>query len=231
MIDPPTDVIIPARNECETIGDVVRAFTRADGVGTVYVVDDASTDNTGCIARRAGAVVVKGPAAGKGQAMSVGVERVATERVAFCDGDFIGLDTVHVEALISVRGVTRWFGMIRAIGLQHPGWKLGNFQSYLAGAGCRCLPTVLVREVHLYGFVAERQINDIAGAAHVPAEDMLIADLTTPSEPDQHRDQWLGDADWYRNVWPTLPDRQRAVARFREWHARKVRAEEAELVT
>lgn len=230
MIDPPTDVVIPARNERETISDVVRAFTCADGIGTVYVVDDASTDDTRELARHAGAEVLDGPGRGKGQAMSVGIERVETERVAFCDADFIGLAPVHAEALISVRGPTRWFGMIRAIGPQHPGWRVRNIRSYLAGAGCRCLPTVLVQDVQLHGFVAERQINDIAGAAHIPADDLFIADLTTPAEPDHHRDQWLADAAWYRDVWPTLPDRRRAMERFGEWYARKARTEEPEAV-
>jgi glycosyltransferase involved in cell wall biosynthesis len=224
----PTDVVIPARNERETIGAVVRVFTSAAGVGSVYVVDDASADDTSGAARQAGAVVLDGPGLGKGQAMSAGVERVGTERVAFCDADFVGLRTAHAEALISVRGATRWFGMVRVIGAQHPGWRAKNVRSYLAGAGCRCLPTVLVRDVRLYGFVAERQINDIAGAAHVPAEDLFIADLTTPADPDRHHDQWLADAVWYRDVWPMLPDRQRAVERFREWHARKAQSEELE---
>jgi glycosyltransferase involved in cell wall biosynthesis len=220
----PTDIVIPARNERAGIGDVVCAFTRAAGVGTVYVVDDASADETARAARRAGAVVLAGPGKGKGQAMSAGIERVETERVAFCDADFIGLDPLHVEALISVCGATEWFGMTRVMGRKEAGGRIRNIRSYMEGAGCRCLPTVLVQGVHLHGFVTDRQINDIASAAHVPAEDLFIADLITPAEPGRHRQQWLADAVWYRDVWPTLPDRRLAAERFREWHDRKAQA-------
>lgn len=49
-------VIIPAFNEAETIGQVV--ISAADH-GIPIVVNDGSTDSTGAIARRAGAVVVE----------------------------------------------------------------------------------------------------------------------------------------------------------------------------
>ncbi len=52
------DVVIPARNEEPTVGDVVRAALSARGVGAVIVVDDGSTDGTAAAARRAGATVV-----------------------------------------------------------------------------------------------------------------------------------------------------------------------------
>jgi glycosyltransferase involved in cell wall biosynthesis len=49
-------VVIPAFNEAAAVGTVVE---RACRLGTVVVVDDASTDTTGDIARAAGAVVVR----------------------------------------------------------------------------------------------------------------------------------------------------------------------------
>lgn len=49
-------VVIPARNEAETIGEVVKAHLASDYQGqlSVIVVDDGSTDGTTDIARRAG---------------------------------------------------------------------------------------------------------------------------------------------------------------------------------
>ena len=53
---PAVAVIIPARNEAETIGDVIRAQMGADypGALTIIVCDDGSTDGTAEIARAAG---------------------------------------------------------------------------------------------------------------------------------------------------------------------------------
>lgn len=51
-----TAIVIPAWNEAATIGRVVESVLP---YGTVVVVDDASTDQTGDLAAQAGAVVVK----------------------------------------------------------------------------------------------------------------------------------------------------------------------------
>lgn len=50
-------IVIPARNEAETIGEVI-ASTRALGWRHVLVVDDGSTDDTAALARAAGAAVI-----------------------------------------------------------------------------------------------------------------------------------------------------------------------------
>lgn len=41
-----TEVVIPARNEAETIGPVIRAFLSSEYCERVIVVDDCSTDDT-----------------------------------------------------------------------------------------------------------------------------------------------------------------------------------------
>ncbi len=61
---PAYDVVIPARNEESTVGDVVRAARGARGVGQVVVVDDGSTDGTAAAAWAAGASVVSTRRAG-----------------------------------------------------------------------------------------------------------------------------------------------------------------------
>lgn len=53
-------VVIPARNEVETIGGVIAAI-RAHGIADVLVVDDGSQDGTGHAARAAGARVLRAP--------------------------------------------------------------------------------------------------------------------------------------------------------------------------
>ena len=92
---PDTVVIVSARNEAErlpaTLGALARAFPR----GRILVADDASTDDTGELARAAGAEVVRAPRdVGKGGATTLAAERVlalALEPAApvfvLCDGD------------------------------------------------------------------------------------------------------------------------------------------------
>jgi glycosyltransferase involved in cell wall biosynthesis len=81
-------VVIPALNEEEPIGDVVRAIPRAV-VDEVLVVDNGSTDATAERARTAGARVVSEPRRGYGRACRAGIAAVAAdcEIIAFLDGD------------------------------------------------------------------------------------------------------------------------------------------------
>lgn len=81
-------VVIPALNEEEPIGDVVRAVPR-EIASEVIVVDNGSTDGTAGVARAAGARVVAEPRRGYGRACRAGVAAVAgdCEIVVFLDGD------------------------------------------------------------------------------------------------------------------------------------------------
>jgi glycosyltransferase involved in cell wall biosynthesis len=81
-------VVIPALNEEEPIGDVVRAIP-AGLVDEVVVVDNGSTDRTADRARAAGARVVVEPRRGYGRACQAGMEALAAdcEVVVFLDGD------------------------------------------------------------------------------------------------------------------------------------------------
>lgn len=85
---PNVSVVIPALNEEETIGDVVRAVPR-EIAGEIIVVDNGSVDGTAERAREAGARVVREPRRGYGRACRAGVEAVAPECeiIVFLDGD------------------------------------------------------------------------------------------------------------------------------------------------
>ncbi|NUR84339.1 MAG: glycosyltransferase, partial [Nonomuraea sp.] len=54
-----TAVVIPAANEGERIAATIAAAAALPGVDLVVVVDDGSTDQTGRVARAAGAKVVR----------------------------------------------------------------------------------------------------------------------------------------------------------------------------
>lgn len=85
-------IIIPAYQESEAIGPVVRNVLRvAQGLGCpaeVIVVDDGSTDNTGDMARDAGAQVLVHPYnRGYGAALKTGIRAATNRTVLFLDAD------------------------------------------------------------------------------------------------------------------------------------------------
>jgi glycosyltransferase involved in cell wall biosynthesis len=81
-------VVIPAYNEAEKIRDVI-AELQAEIPGIeILVIDDGSNDNTGTVARNAGAqVVIHGRNKGYGAALKTGIRTATTPYVAMYDAD------------------------------------------------------------------------------------------------------------------------------------------------
>ena len=101
MAAPIVDVIIPARNEEETVGDVVRACMGCRFARDVIVVDDGSTDATATKAAAAGARVVRRPGddGSKAHALDAGVAMSDAEAFFFVDADCVGLTADHLDAI------------------------------------------------------------------------------------------------------------------------------------
>ncbi|MGH9024273.1 MAG: glycosyltransferase [Acidimicrobiia bacterium] len=93
--------VIPARNEAETVGEVVTVALSAQNIDEVWVVDNCSVDATAQVAESAGARVLSCPEEGKGQALSVGVAATDADVLVFLDADLVGLTPRHVERLAS----------------------------------------------------------------------------------------------------------------------------------
>jgi glucosyl-3-phosphoglycerate synthase len=106
-------VVIPARNEEPTVGDVAGILKRTllDDVGLVdevVVVDADSVDRTGDVARAVGATVVRqsdvlpeaGTAPGKGEALWKGLAATSGDLVVFVDADIIDIGPRFVVGLV-----------------------------------------------------------------------------------------------------------------------------------
>ncbi len=106
-------VVLPARNEAATVGDVVTALRESlvDRVGLVdelLVVDADSEDGTGEVARSAGARVVRqsevlphlGDVSGKGEAMWKGLAAAEGDLLVYLDADIVDIGPRFIVGLL-----------------------------------------------------------------------------------------------------------------------------------
>jgi glycosyltransferase involved in cell wall biosynthesis len=81
-------VIIPAYNEAETIGELVKGVTEIHPDFEIIVVNDGSTDRTSEVAKEAGAIVYNHPYnIGNGAAIKSGIRIASGDILVFMDGD------------------------------------------------------------------------------------------------------------------------------------------------
>ena len=81
-------IVIPAKNEAASIGEVVALARSALPEAEVLVVDDGSTDQTGALAAAAGAIVIHHPESlGNGASVKSGARAARGAILAFMDGD------------------------------------------------------------------------------------------------------------------------------------------------
>ena len=95
-------VVIPAKNEADTIGAVLEAVNfHVDFVDELVVVDDHSNDDTPTVANRHGAKVLHLEGrGGKGEAMRAGLGATSSELVVFLDADVLNTTTEFVPRLV-----------------------------------------------------------------------------------------------------------------------------------
>lgn len=93
-------VIIPALNEEDTIGKVVKFCYASPLVSEVIVVDDQSSDATREEATAAGARVIVSAERGKGVSMQEGVEAAAYPLLVFLDADIDPYPQQTIEKLV-----------------------------------------------------------------------------------------------------------------------------------
>jgi glucosyl-3-phosphoglycerate synthase len=86
----PLTILVAARDEEAVIGDTVRTLRRSFPDAEVIVADDGSRDRTAEMAEDAGAVVLRLPRRGKGQALSAAERAAPPGALLLCDADLSG---------------------------------------------------------------------------------------------------------------------------------------------
>jgi hypothetical protein len=89
-VDEPLTILVAARDEESVVGNTVAALRRAFPDAEVIVADDGSRDGTADAAEEAGAVVLRLPRRGKGQALSAAERAAPPGRLLLCDADLSG---------------------------------------------------------------------------------------------------------------------------------------------
>jgi len=89
-VDEPLTILVAARDEEAAIGQTVTALRRDFRGAEVIVADDGSRDCTADVAEAAGAIVLRLPRRGKGQALSAAERAAPPGRLLLCDADLAG---------------------------------------------------------------------------------------------------------------------------------------------
>jgi len=165
------EVIIPARNEGQTIGAVVGAAKAAPGARRVLVVDDGSEDDTAAVATAAGAEVVASRGHGsKALALASGVSASTADVLVFFDGDILDPKPEHLEFLaapVLTGGFAMCCGIIDYGRLRNP-----LFLRLPPITGLRAVRRevfLAIAERRLNGFQIEIMINEVIARGRMPA--------------------------------------------------------------
>lgn len=120
-------IIIPARNESNFIAECIDSVKAADfdGKKEIIVVDDASTDNTLSIAKKAKVITLSNKShMGKSHSVNMGISKAGGEIIAIVDADstiqkdslseavkYLNGDTSGVTCVIKVKNRKTFLGM------------------------------------------------------------------------------------------------------------------------
>lgn len=176
------DVVIPARNEAETVAPIVTEFMSHPDICCVNVVIDADTNDgtAAMIPKHPNVHVRMPPLSGKGQLMAHGLDYVATERVLFCDADLTGLESYHIYPLTKPECIGMILGIPDYPDLEEVNNDVRVINSWPFVTGQRSMPASIARKPELHGYLADVQLNKAIGAAGLPVYMERLYGLTAP---------------------------------------------------
>lgn len=196
------DVVIPARNEADTIGPIIAAFQEVGYARTITVVCDTCTDDyaTALAAANMMVNVRIGEYGGKGQAIAEGLNWVETGHVILCDGDLTGLTPDHIHQFACACpwqsvGVPDWPGMSPVP------WPV-RMDVFAQMSGQRSLPTEIVRSVPLHGYTVEAFLNRAVAQAGLETKYVRLEGVTGKVRNNGIRMAELRrDREWLAKNW------------------------------
>ncbi len=176
-------LIIPARNEAENIGQVLKVVCEVKEINEIIVVVDNCTDNTEEVAKSFGVkTLYRETSNGKGSAMIAGAEASAGEVIMFADADLINLTVEHIRKILEpvVSGKA-----VMSVGLRDRVMGLGFFIPKLfpmyAIGGERAMTREffngLIKDQNTEGFGIETVMNFTARKNNLPVAYPIMKNL------------------------------------------------------
>jgi glycosyltransferase involved in cell wall biosynthesis len=201
-------VLVPCRNEAVAVGQVVADARRALPDAGIYVYDNASTDDTAAIARKAGAVVRHEPIPGKGAVVRRMFADVDADVYVMLDGDAT-YDASRAPELVAML-VERGLDMATAVrrhgdgAAYRRGHAMGNraFNAVLGAlfgqrpsdmlSGYRALSRRFVKSfpAESQGFEIETEITVHALAMRVPTGELDTRYVARPEGSQSKLSTW-----------------------------------------
>lgn len=195
----PVDVVMPARDEVETVAANVAAAVGCAYVREVFVVDDGSTDGTGEVAAAAGAKILRrdAPAGSKAHAMAIGVAATDAPAILFVDADCTGLTARHLD------DICRPFAEGRAV-MSLGAFDYGRFWNPLVLrwpplSGERVVPRWVFEAIppeKLDGYTIEVRINEVIAEGRLPTVARTMRGVSHRTKRDK-----FGRLDGIRRTW------------------------------
>src|SRR5215471_15275855 len=152
------DVIIPARNEADTIGKVIDAFIPVPYIGSILIgIDPETRDDTELACSERECFWRRAPEPGKGQVIASMLDYVESEYLVLCDADLTGLTPLHVQTF-ACECHRQTVGVPDFPDLSPVPWPV-RMDIFAQMSGQRCLPTEIVQSIPLHGYTVEAFLN------------------------------------------------------------------------
>jgi len=174
-------VVIPAYNEENNIGNVLKVLVGIETLYEIIVVDDGSIDSTADIAESYEIRVIRlEDNLGKGGAMMKGAQLASHPNILFLDADLVGLKKEHIAKLIQPV-IEESYAM--AVGIFEQGRIATDLAQFLAPflSGQRVVRKELfdqMSNLDATRFGVEVALTKYAKDNNLPVKEVILEDLT-----------------------------------------------------